>query len=73
MKESEFRRALKDEFGEAYSRVLVRDHWVRSLGGTAEELIEKGASPRSVWQALCADFDVPPDRWHGRGMLEPKE
>ncbi|WP_235620914.1 DUF3046 domain-containing protein, partial [Mycobacterium tuberculosis] len=25
--------------------------------------IEDGVEPRDVWRALCADFDVPHDRW----------
>lgn len=73
MKESELRRALKEEFGEAYSQVIVRDHWLRDFGGTPSQMLASGTSPRDVWVAVCDDFDVPLERRHGRGMMDPKK
>ncbi|CNN23339.1 Protein of uncharacterised function (DUF3046) [Mycobacterium tuberculosis] len=32
-------------------------------GRSAAQAIEDGVEPRDVWRALCADFDVPHDRW----------
>jgi hypothetical protein len=34
VKLSEFRRACADEFGDDYSGVLIRDHWLAALAGT---------------------------------------
>lgn len=64
---------MAEEFGEAYAGVLARDHWIASLGGTVQEALGSGARPQDVWQALCADLDVPRERWHGRGLTEPIE
>lgn len=73
MRESEFRRALAQEFGESYSLVLLRDHWITQLQATAGEAIGRGVPYRTVWNAICADFDVPIERRYGRGLIEPKE
>ncbi|WP_449278705.1 DUF3046 domain-containing protein [Leucobacter sp. GX24907] len=72
MKRSEFKRACAEEFGEAYSGVLIRDHWVAALGGTAADALERGVSVREVWAALCEDLQVPLARRHGRGLTEPR-
>lgn len=72
MRLSEFQRAMSEEFGETYSRVLVRDHWVTGLGGTAREALDRGVSARDVWVALCEELDVPVERRHGRGLRDPK-
>lgn len=71
MKASELRRALAEEFGTSYASVLERDHWLQSLDSTAAEALNRGISPREVWLAICKDFDIPPNRWHGRGLVDP--
>ncbi|MGW9020025.1 DUF3046 domain-containing protein [Leucobacter chromiiresistens] len=73
MRLSEFRRACVSEFGEDYAPVLLRDHWLAPLGGTANEAIERGVAPRQVWEALCIDLSVPVARRHGRGLPDPRE
>jgi hypothetical protein len=73
MKLSEFRRAMSEEFGQAYAGVLIRDHWLAALGGTSEEALERGVAPREVWAALCEDLQVPVQRRHGRGLRDPQE
>lgn len=72
VRQSEFRRAMVEEFGEAYSGVLIRDHWVGELGGTAREALDRGVPPREVWAALCEDLQIPPERRHGRGLVDPR-
>ena len=58
---------MDDEFGEAYARLLARTHVLGALGGrTAEESLEQGERPRTVWRALCDDLDVPEERRLGR-------
>ena len=72
MRLSEFRRALAQEFGESYGRVLTCDLVLTPLGGrTAEEALAGGVSARDVWLALCAETDVPPQRWYGAGLPAP--
>ncbi|MGK9148579.1 DUF3046 domain-containing protein [Plantibacter flavus] len=72
MKLSEFRTAVADEFGSAYGAVLTGDLGLTEFGSqTAEEALRSGVSPREVWVALCAATDVPEDRRHGVGRLQP--
>ena len=33
---------------------------------TAEQALAAGIGPREVWLALCADLEVPRERWFGR-------
>lgn len=73
MKLSEFRRACAEEFGADYAGVLIRDHWLAALGGTPAEALERGVAAREVWDALCTDLQVPPERRYGRGLREPQE
>ncbi len=72
MRLSEFQRACAEEFGADYARVLIRDHWLNALGGTAQEALARGVAARDVWQALCVDLDVPVERRHGRGLRDPR-
>jgi hypothetical protein len=70
---SEYRQAIADEFGVAYGRVLNGDLVIDELGGrTPEQALSAGVGPREVWLALCRAVDVPPSRWHGAGLPEPK-
>ncbi len=60
---------MDDEFSPAYSRVLASGHVLHTLGDrTATEALESGVPPRRVWEALCTDMDVPPERWLGRDL-----
>lgn len=70
MRISEFRRACAAEFGEEYAAVLLRDHWLRELGATAQEALAAGVEARAVWEALCVDLEVPEARRHGRGLKQ---
>ena len=72
MKRSELTRVLSEEFGEIYGGVLMRDHWIRSLGATGEQALEGGVPPKAVWYALCDELGVPEERRHGRAIRDPK-
>ncbi|WP_105566856.1 DUF3046 domain-containing protein [Microbacterium halophytorum] len=71
MKRSEFLRAVDDEFG-ARAASLTNDLVLPSFGRSANEAIDSGIAPRDVWFALCEEADVPVERRHGAGLLEPK-
>ena len=72
MRKSEFARAVEDEFGEAYGRVVTRDLVIQSLGDrTADQAMAQGESPRDVWLALCEAEGVPESRRYGVGLPEP--
>ena len=73
MRLSEFRTALKEEFGDGYGRVLTRDLVLTPLGGrTADQALAAGVPARDVWLALCAAVDVPRSRWYGAGIPAPR-
>jgi len=69
---SEFQRAMREEFGDVYAGVLMREHWLAALGGTAAEALDRGVPAREVWLALCIDLQVPEVRRHGRGLIDPR-
>lgn len=74
MRLSEFRRAVADEFGDGYGRVVTNDLVLMPLGGrTAEQALAGGVPARDVWLALCLETDVPESRWYGVGLPVPKK
>ena len=65
---------MGDEFGDAYGRVLVQDLVLGDLGSrTGEQALKDGVPAREVWLAICRASDVPPQRWYGVGIREPRE
>lgn len=66
VRSSEFWELVDTEFG-IRGRIVVRDHVLPSLGGaTAEEALARGDDPRTVWFALCDEFEIPERRrWIG--------
>lgn len=72
MRRSEFLRAVEDEFG-SRADSLVADLILDRAGGmSARDALEAGVDPRVIWQALCEEMDVPIQRRHGVGRLEPR-
>lgn len=72
MRRSEFHRAVQAEFG-ARGAALVEDLTLPALGHrTASQALAAGEAAGSVWLALCAETDVPEQRRHGAGRLEPR-
>ena len=57
---TEFRARTVEAFGELRSDHLVRSHHLAACGGrTAHEAIESGESVKTVWLALCDEFEIP--------------
>jgi len=73
VRHSEFQRACREEFGEAYSAVLIREHWLTPFKCTAQDALERGIPAREVWLAMCEELQVPMERRHGRGLLDPEQ
>lgn len=72
MRRTEFHRAVSDEFG-VRGDSLVADLVLPGLDGlTAREAMADGVAPREIWFALCDATDVPIERRHGAGRLEPR-
>lgn len=69
MRLSEFWRRMDDEFGSGMARHLASSVVLAELDGrTADEALEAGESPRTVWEALCRKQDVPHERWFGKEL-----
>ena len=67
MRMSHFWTLMDDEFGPAYAGSLARDHVIGALDNrTVAQALADGVPPRRVWEALCDDMDVPPERRLGR-------
>ena len=74
MRMSDFWALMDDEFGAAYAHSLARDHVLGALGNrTPMQALESGVKPREAWLALCADMDVPAERWLGQELRSPKK
>jgi hypothetical protein len=72
VRRSEFDRAVDAEFG-ARGGSLVSDLVLAAVGGrTPAEALRAGVPPREVWEALCAETDVPPSRRYGVGRMDPR-
>lgn len=61
MRLQEFWRRLDAQFGTMRAQSVARDHVFSVLGGrSAAEAIDAGVPVRTVWLAVCEEFDVPP-------------
>lgn len=56
---------MAEEFGPGYARTVELTHSIGSLGVTAEQAIASGVDLRTIWEALCDDFEVPVQRRFG--------
>lgn len=65
MRLAHFHQLVSDEFGPALGQLHLSSHVLSGYGATPAELIEQGVDPRTVWWALCQDFEVPESRWLG--------
>lgn len=69
MRQSEFLRLMRGEFGEAYGSMIASSHTLAALGErTADQAIVDGVPARQVWDAVCDAFDVPAERRLGEDL-----
>lgn len=58
---------MEDEFGATYARSLAHDLALSPLGGrSADDALASGHTPREVWEAVCAQMEVPEERRQGK-------
>jgi hypothetical protein len=51
---------MRAQFGDAYAASVAKDHVFAQLGGrTVEQALADGQDAKTVWRAVCAEFDVP--------------
>ncbi|WP_129659936.1 DUF3046 domain-containing protein [Rothia halotolerans] len=73
MKLSEFWRSMDEEFGRGYASVVADQTVLDAVGNrTAREALEEGAPPLAVWQAVCAQHELPESKWLGVDPGEPR-
>ena len=60
---SHFRDLMAEEFGAARAGSLAADHVFAAFSSrTVDQALEAGWDPKDIWRAVCAEFDVPPER-----------
>lgn len=65
MRLSEFWALMEQEFGAGYAAIVADTHTLGALDGrTPAQALQQGEPPRTVWRAVCADLDVPPEHHH---------
>lgn len=50
---------MDERFGPTYARSLAADYRLPELGATADEALRAGIEAKTVWRAVCAEFDMP--------------
>jgi len=57
---SEFWERMRTQFGDTYAASVAKDHVFAELGDrTVEQALADGEDAKTVWRAVCAEFDVP--------------
>lgn len=60
MRLQEFWSRLDRQFGPMRAQSVARDHVFSTLGGrSAADAIEAGLPVRTVWLAICEEYEVP--------------
>jgi DUF3046 family protein len=59
MKLTEFWRRMEQRFGGSYARSLAADYRLPALGSTINDALAAGMDAKDVWQAVCAEFEMP--------------
>lgn len=55
---SEFWHRMEARFGATYARSVAQDYRLPALGATINDALERGDSAKTVWRAVCVEFDV---------------
>jgi hypothetical protein len=56
----EFWGRVREEFGDVRGEAIARDHVFSAFEGrTAVGALDAGVPVRTVWLAICEEFDVP--------------
>lgn len=59
MRLTEFWRRMRERFGATYAASLAADYRLPELGTTIDEALAAGVEAKQVWQAVCAEFEMP--------------
>jgi DUF3046 family protein len=56
---TEFWSRMNERFGAAYAGSLAADYRLPELGMTINDALAAGTEAKDVWQAVCAEFEMP--------------
>jgi Protein of unknown function (DUF3046) len=59
MRLTDFWERMERRFGASYARSVAADYRLPLLGSTIDEAITRGVQTRDIWQAVCAEFEMP--------------
>ncbi|WP_375486379.1 DUF3046 domain-containing protein [uncultured Jatrophihabitans sp.] len=59
MRLTEFWRRMDERFGAGYAASLAADYRLPVLGATIDDALAAGVEAKQVWQAVCAEFEMP--------------
>jgi Protein of unknown function (DUF3046) len=60
---SAFWTLMRDHFGPGYAESVAHDHVIAALGGrTVDQALAVGTDAKTVWRAVCEEFEVPAAR-----------
>jgi Protein of unknown function (DUF3046) len=60
---SAFWTLMRNHFGAGYAESVAHDHVLAALGGlTVDEALAGGTDAKTVWRAVCEEFEVPAGR-----------
>ncbi len=72
VREREFWELLEEIFGRSYGRSLARDQQLTVLENmSVVQALEAGVEPRTVWNVLCDQMDVPDSKRWGKDHNAP--
>ena len=50
---------MNERFGTGYATSLAADYRLPMLGSTIDDALAAGVEAKLVWQAVCAEFEMP--------------
>jgi hypothetical protein len=50
---------MEARFGAGYAQSVAADYRLPVLGATINEALAAGVEAKSVWRAVCAEFEMP--------------
>lgn len=54
---------MRNHFGAAYAESVAHDHVIAALDGrTVDQALASGVDAKTVWRAVCEEFEVPAAR-----------
>jgi hypothetical protein len=60
VRQTDFWERMRRSFGASYADSVARDHVLATLSGrTVEQALAEGEDAKTVWRAICSEFEVP--------------